>query len=345
MRTLKNLIADQRMKVALALAGGIALLAIWLVIVDERQVMHRLARLDLRWLGGFTLLWLGAAFLRSLRWRTILARVAPVRPGETFAGFMACMLVNFLIPLRVGEVVAGLALKRRRGIPFAQSLPSQALDRLFDLTPVVPAILLVFALQGEAALRLRIILAFVAIVFVALSAVVVITMTRPDKAAALARRAFSLLPSGLRGRAEDFVVHCLKGLSGLRLPAATSVGLIGITFLALAMDSVALGMIFRGLGYQIAPAVVLTGYTLIFLSSALPRPPGQVGSLELLFVLIFSGLLGVDRDVAGAAVLVGHSMIAMILAVTGSLSLFALGIHSVSIVREHLPSASTNEAS
>ena len=51
------------------------------------------------------------------------------------------------------------------------------------------------------------------------------------------------------------------------------------------------------------------------------------------------------KDLAGAAVLVGHSMIAIILAVTGSLSLFSLGIHSVSIVREHLPSASANEAS
>jgi uncharacterized protein (TIRG00374 family) len=345
MRTLKNLIADQRMKVALALAGGVALLAIWLAIVDERQVLHRLAQLDVRWLAGFTVLWVAAAFLRSLRWRAILSRVAPVRPAETFAGFMACMLVNFLIPLRVGEVVAGLALKRRRNIPFAQSLPSQALDRLFDLTPVVPALLLVFALQGEAVTRLRVILGFVGVVFGALSAVVVVTMIHPEWAAALARRFFGLLPVRMRGRAEDFVVHCLKGLSGLRLPVSTIAILIVVTFLALAMDSVALGMIFRGLGYEITPAVVLTGYTLIFLSSALPRPPGQVGSLELLFVLVFSGLLGVDRDLAGAAVLVGHSMIAIILAVTGSLSLFSLGIHSVSIVREHLPSASANEAS
>lgn len=335
MKTLKGLFADQKVKVLAALAAGIALLGVWLAAVDIGEILRQLSRLDLRWMALFTVLWASAAFLRSLRWRAILGRVQKVPVLEGFALFMSCMFVNFLVPLRLGEAVAGLALKRNRGVPFARSLPTQVMDRLFDLTPIVPALLLVLLMGGDSAGPLVPLLIFVASVFAVLSGVVVLSMTRPAAAAALIGWIARVLPAGIRPRAEKFAVLCMEGLGALRLGGARFAGLTGITFLALAIDALSLGVIFKGLGHTISPPIILGGYTLFFLMSALPRPPGQVGSHEVLFVLIFTLLLGVDRNVASAAVIVGHVMLALLLTITGTLSLFAIGIRSVAGVRGH----------
>lgn len=345
MKTLRRIISDQKLKVALTLGIGLVLLAGWLSAVDVGGILARLKAIDLRWMGLFTLLWGTAAFLRSLRWRVILSRVEKVPAWESFALFMSCMFVNFLIPLRLGEAVAGLALKRNRGIAFARSLPTQVMDRLFDLTPIVPAIVLVLLLGGEGSRSIMMILLFVASVFAVLSTVVLISMARPATAALIIGFCCRLLPRSIRARVEPFAVRCVEGIGALRLSPGVIVGLVGITFAALAVDALSLAVIFRGLGYQIAPTVVLSGYTLFFLMSALPRPPGQVGSHEVLFVLIFSLLLGIDKNLADAAVIVGHLMLALLLTVTGSLSLFAVGIRSIAVVRDQIPSVTTTAAS
>jgi len=345
MKTLRRIISDQKTRVALALLAGLALLAVWLRMVDLREIGARLAAFDLRWVGLFAALWFSAAFLRSLRWRAILSRVVAVPPLEGFALFMSCMFVNFLVPLRLGEAITGLALKRNRGVPFAKSLPTQVMDRLFDLTPILPALLLVLLLGGERSAAIVGLLVFVASVFTFLTAMVVLSVARPDLAARLLRVAGRVLPSSIRPKVEGFAMLCVDGFGALRLGAGAIVGLVGITFLALAIDALSLMVIFKGLGYEVAPTLVLSGYTLFFLMSALPRPPGQVGSHEVLFLLIFSLLLGIDKNVASAAVLAGHLMLALLLSVTGVLSLVALGIRSVSVVREEIPEQGSSRAS
>lgn len=345
MKTLRRLIADQRIKVGVAMAVGVVLLAAWLSFVDLSEVLARVSRIDLRWLALYGALWLFAAFLRSLRWRVILSRVETIPPLETFALFMSCLFVNFLVPLRLGEAVASLALKRNRGIPFARSLPTQVMDRFFDLTPIVPALGLVLLMGGEGSASLIGFLVFVAGVFAALSGVVLISMARPDLAAGLIHVACRVLPSSIRPRIEGFAVRCMQGLGALRLGVRTIAGLVGLTMVALAIDAASMQMIFRGLGYVVAPATMLAGYTLLFLMSALPRPPGLVGSHEVLFVLIFSLLLGIDKNVASAAVVAGHLLLALFLTVVGTLSLFAVGIRSISVVRDNVPSVTTTGAS
>ena len=345
MKTLRRIIADQKTKVVLTLVFGLVLLAGWLAAADFSGILARLRAFDLRYMGLFAILWITAAFLRSLRWRVILSRIEKVPVWESFALFMSCMFVNFLIPLRFGEAIAGLALKRNRGISFARSLPTQVMDRLFDLTPIVPAIILVLLMGGDGSRSIMMILLFVAAVFAGLSTVVLLSMSRPAIAAAIVGACCRALPRTFRARVEPFAVRCVAGIGALRLSAGVIAGLVGITFVALAVDALSLAVIFRGLGYEIAPTVVLSGYTLLFLMSALPRPPGQVGSHEVLFVLIFSLLLGVDKNLADAAVVVGHLMLALLLTVTGSLSLFAVGIRSISVVREQMPAVTTSRAS
>jgi len=346
MTTPRRLLSDRKIKVMLALVAGLALLWLWGSQIDPGNVLERLSGIDPRWVVIFGLLWLTAAFLRSMRWWFILSRVCPVPPAETFGLFMSCMFINFLIPLRAGEAVVSLALKRSRGVPVSMSLPTQAMDRLFDLTPVVPALAVALFLgTGDGLGKVLAILTFVACVFAVLTGIVVLSMAYPVFAARLIRAVSRILPASLRPRVEGFALTCVDGIAQLRMGIGTIMVLVGVTLLALALDAVSLEAIFIGLGQTIPPAVILSGYTLLFLTSALPRPPGLVGSQEMLFLLIFSMFLGVDRNLASAAVVAGHVMLAALLTATGVLSLFLLGIRSVSVARENVPSVTTTGAS
>ncbi len=72
--------------------------------------------------------------------------------------------------------------------------------------------------------------------------------------------------------------------------------------------------------------VVLYGYTFFNLAFILPTPPGQVGSNELIGLLIFSGSFGVSRSAVGAMFLFSHPWTGLLMSFTGLACLSALGL-------------------
>jgi hypothetical protein len=58
----------------------------------------------------------------------------------------------------------------------------------------------------------------------------------------------------------------------------------------------------------------------------LPTPPGQIGSNELIGLLVFSGLLHMSRTAVAAMFLFSHPWTALLMAGSGLLSLSAMGL-------------------
>ena len=72
--------------------------------------------------------------LRAIRWRIILEPVAPgLRIAPLWRSIAIGGMVNNLIPARAGEIARAYALTRETPVPFASSLASLAVDRLFDM--------------------------------------------------------------------------------------------------------------------------------------------------------------------------------------------------------------------
>jgi uncharacterized protein (TIRG00374 family) len=72
--------------------------------------------------------------LRAFRWRTILEPVAPNQPlGALWRATAIGMMTNNLVPARAGEIARAYALTRQTSVPFATSIASLAVDRLFDM--------------------------------------------------------------------------------------------------------------------------------------------------------------------------------------------------------------------
>jgi uncharacterized membrane protein YbhN (UPF0104 family) len=83
---------------------------------------------------------------------------------------------------------------------------------------------------------------------------------------------------------------------------------------------------FRAVGVAIAFPIVLYGYTFYNLAYLLPTPPGQIGSNELIGLLVFSGLLHLNRTVVATMFLFSHPWTALLMTGSGLLSLSTMGL-------------------
>jgi uncharacterized membrane protein YbhN (UPF0104 family) len=272
-------------RTGVGLCAGAILIVAFLKLVGVDAVFRRLEHLSI----GFALL-SGVAFLaayavRAMRWRCLL-RPCEVSVRRAVAIYQVATFLNWLLPVRGGELAKSLLLRRSDGIAVSRSLATVSMDKAMDL---LPALVLL-----------------------------------------------SLLP---------FVrLHLSRPLWVLLLSAMVAVG-IGVLVLALAAwrRECALAVLaFQAVGVSISVPVVLYGYTFYNLAFILPTPPGQVGSNELVGLLIFSGVFGLDRSGVGAMFLFSHPWTAVLMTASGLLCLSVMGLslrHTLRLAQESKESA------
>ncbi len=83
------------------------------------------------------LAFLAAFSIRGVRWKLFLNPIGNVSTAKAVQLFLVGMFLNFLLPIRGGEVAKSLMLKRVANIPVSQSLPTVAMDKALDLLPAL----------------------------------------------------------------------------------------------------------------------------------------------------------------------------------------------------------------
>jgi uncharacterized protein (TIRG00374 family) len=314
------------LRAAVGMLAGTVLLLTFLQLVDVSAVLARLENLRI----GFALLcgvaFLGAYVVRAMRWRCLL-RPCEVSIARAAAIYQIATFINWLLPIRGGELAKALLLRRSDGIPVSRSLATVSMDKAMDLLPVV-ALLAVLPFAGlhlSGALWLLLLSGLGAMVLVVL-AVALAAWRRELAHSALTRPLTKVLPSAARARVEPFVAQFADTLRELvRQPRLMAVA-AAYTVVAVCLDALFCLLAFKAVGVAVALPVVLYGYTLFNLAFILPTPPGHVGSNELLGLMIFSGVFGVGSSGVGAMFLFSHPWTAVLMTVTGLVCLSAMGL-------------------
>jgi uncharacterized protein (TIRG00374 family) len=314
------------LRVTLGVIAGALLTAAFLRIVSVSAVTRRLDHLNL----GIALL-CGATFLaayvvRAMRWRCLLTpdRVSIRRAA---AIYQVAIFLNWLLPVRGGEVAMSLLLRHSDGVPVNRSLAAVSMDKAMDLMPAVGLL----ALAPFAGLHLNRTLWLVlagAIAALGVSAgLLVLAAWRRDLALALVIRPLqAVLPGGIRGHVAPFIAGFIDTLLALiRRPRILLIA-AAYTVVALGLDALFCLLAFRAVGATVSLLVVLYGYTLFNLSFILPSPPGQVGSNELIGLLIFSGVFRVNRTGVGAMFLFSHPWTGLLMTCSGLACLSAMSL-------------------
>jgi uncharacterized membrane protein YbhN (UPF0104 family) len=98
------------------------------------------------------------------------------------------------------------------------------------------------------------------------------------------------------------------------------------TIVAVTLDALFCYLAFRAVGTSLSLPIVLYGYTFYNLAYIFPTPPGHLGSNELIGLLIFSGMFGVNRAGVGAMFLFSHPWTAILMASSGLVCLSTMGL-------------------
>ncbi len=317
-------------------AGAILILA-FLKLVNVSAVLRRLEHLSI----GLALLcgvsFLGAYVVRALRWRSLL-RPYRVSVGRAVAIYQVATFLNWLLPVRGGELAKSLLLRRSDGIPVSRSLATVSMDKALDLLPALVLLSLLPFVHLRLSRPLWVLLLSAMVVVGAGALVVALAAWRRERALALLTRPLAaIVPSGARQRLEPCIVLFVDTLLALiRQPRLIAVA-AGYTAAAVTLDAVFCLLAFKAVGVTVAVPVVLYGYTLYNLAFILPTPPGQVGSNELVGLLIFSGVFGLGRSGVGAMFLFSHPWTAVLMTASGLLCLSLMGVslrHTLQLAQE-----------
>lgn len=314
------------LRTAVGLAFGTVLVLAFVRVVNMAGVYHRLQHLSIGLALACGAAFLSAYVVRALRWRCLL-RPCRVTVRRAVAIYFVAIFLNWLLPIRGGELAMSLLLRHTDGIPVSRSLPAVGMDKAMDLLPVV----VLLAVLPFTPLRLGgplwiLLLSTLALLVVAGGVLVLVAWRPKQTQAILIRPATALLPTRVRGGVEGFVATF----------AATFIALVrrprllllagALTVVALCLDALFCLLAFRAVGVVVPVWIVLYGYTFFNLSFILPSLPGQVGSNELIGLLIFSGSFGISRTGVGAMFLFSHPWTGFLMTCTGLACLSMTGL-------------------
>ena len=314
------------LRVIASLAAGAVLILISLRLVNVSTVYHHLKHLSIG-----TALLCGAAFftayvVRAMRWRCLL-RPHRVSIRRAAAIYQIAIFLNWLMPIRGGEVAMSLLLRRSNGIPVNRSLAAVSMDKAMDLLPAAGLLVLMPFVGFPLTRPLWVMLAGALVVVGFGAGVVGLASWRRDWAVALLIRPLeALLPGSARNRIRPFIAGFIDTLVTLvRRPRVLLIAAV-YTTLALGLDALFCLLAFRAVGVTVPLLVALYGYTLFNLSFILPSLPGQVGSNELIGLLIFSGVFRVSRTGVLAMFLFSHPWTGLLMTFSGLGCLSVMGL-------------------
>jgi uncharacterized protein (TIRG00374 family) len=314
------------LRVTMGLIAGMVLIMAFLRLVSLSTVYHLLRHLDIgvALLCGVT--FLSSYVVRAMRWRCLLTP-DEVSIRRAAAIYYIAIFLNWLLPIRGGEVAMSLLLRRSNGIPVNKSLAAVSMDKAMDLLPAASLLALAPFVGLHLSRPLWTVLAVTLVVLGFCAGALTLAAWRRDRAVALIIRPLeAILRGAVRDRIAPFVAGFIDTIITLfRRPRILLTAAI-YTILALGLDALFCVLAFKSVGVTVTLLVALYGYTLFNLSFILPSPPGQVGSNEIIGLLIFSGVFRVSRAGVGAMFLFSHPWTGILMTCTGLACLSAMGL-------------------
>jgi uncharacterized membrane protein YbhN (UPF0104 family) len=200
----------------LGMALGVVLLGWFLYTTEWPAFLDALANVKLGWVALSALVLFGEFVLRAVRWRILLA---PIAPQASFGVLLSATLiggaVNTLLPARAGDLARPLVAHRRTGVPLTTLITTNVVERVFHLEGVLVENLQRYGLAlGVAGMVGMIVLFFVARNEAWFSPRLAALLEHlPSRPAAIAGRLLGGLMAGLSAMARPRDIAAAIGVS------------------------------------------------------------------------------------------------------------------------------------
>ena len=330
----------------LAFAAGTITSAVFLVLafrgLQPDQFWNSLADVSLPWLLVATAIYFVAVVVIALRWQFLLRALKPVPLAAltklVFIGYMG----NNVYPLRAGDALRIILLRRNHQVPLVRSTTIVAIERILD-----GCVMLVFVLFGLLLIDLKstevgTIVGITLPLFTVAMLLALLLAAKPDLLRPVVYLALKGLPERLSAFVAHFAEEIIAGFEGLRSPAHL-LGAIISSFLTWGIEAGAYWIVMRAFSLDLNYAVALLLVGAVNLAGLIPASPGQVGVNEFVVISILTAL-GISAPIATAYAVVVHLAIWFPITLTGFALLLKQGLGWADISRARAMQADTNSA-
>ncbi len=313
------------LKIAINTGIGIFLILVWLRFVNFNEILVTLSRVDKFVLLPIILFMLVSPVIRAFRLKVFLKPIQKISFKDLIFLNGVAMMLNFLIPIRGGEIAKGVYLHSNYKLPFGKSLVWIFLDRFIDfLTVLILATGLFFLIPTSLSINFIIIITIITIIFIILVYLMVYKVVFAKKLLEFLSHLLIVRPIIIYFyRISNYFLDSFKILKRSPKDLLT---LFALTVLAYAADGAIWFFTFLAIGsfqdfFKMYLAQILSALTYL-----VPAAPGYVGSAEASGLLIFSGVLGINPNLASAMIVLFHMVTIIFVIVFGVTSIYFLKI-------------------
>lgn len=311
---------------------GFGLILLWLRYIPLNEVKMYFKQIIPIYVVLAVVTYLLAYFVRSYRWNLILRQNITLPVRDTWLYAMGGNLVNYIIPIRAGELVKAWFIKKNHQMAMSQTLASVFIDKTFDTLAIISVIVLIPFLAIKLNMGLSILLMLLILVFVISVGALLLAAWRKDLILKYLVLLIRLFPKRFQTRLEGTINNFVEGLNLLEHRPRILLGAVLLTGLGILLDGLYFFLMFKAFGIQFSFIMVLFGYTLINMSYALPQPPAQLGSNEWMMIIIFSMGFSLTKSSASAIMAFSHILTAILMGLVGSIAFAVSGYEVVQMI-------------
>lgn len=312
----------------LAFAAGMITSAVFLALAFRGlhldQFWSSLSELNTPLLLVAVLVYFAAVVVIALRWQFLLRAIKyvplPALTKLVFIGYMG----NNVYPLRAGDALRIVLLRRHYQVPLIRSTTIVALERVFDGCVMLSFVLFSLLLIDVESAEVTAIVSISAPLF-AIALIFALTLAaNPNLLKSALSPTLRLAPRRLGGMLGNFTEEILAGLEGLRSHQHL-LGAVLSSYFTWAIEAGTYWIVMRAFGLELSYALALLVVGAVNLAGLIPASPGQVGVNEFVVISILTAL-GIAAPLATAYAVVIHLTIWLPITLAGFILLLKQGL-------------------
>ena len=298
-------------KIIILSIAGVLLLVLWFSIVDLGKLAENLKGANHKLSIVSFIFAFAAISTRFTRWYYILAHNnIEVKYFDSVKFYLLSALADFSIPIKLGELLKAFVLKKNYSIEYSKSLATIVLDRLSDLTIFFVVLVGIPLFLGGVKAEIRYFLFSVACVFLVFLGIVIyskVIQKRAKKSPVAFSHKWNFI-NRINRPLQQFIDAVGQSKIGFGF-AVNCILLSALAFFFNCTSFYFIQLVFADI--HLPFSVAYLGYSLLFLTYVVPAPPGYIGSQEIIGIMIFSGIFGIDKNIAATLIVYYHFLTAI----------------------------------
>jgi len=259
------------------------------------QILQILLQVNPIYLLLALLLWALGSVIRTLRWQILLKKInVKIHFSQSWQIYVASMFISNLTPVKTGDPMRSLILKRTNKKSFSKTLPSIILERILDLTVlmIIGFLSLIFLASQIPQISKWFYLSSIAYVLIFIFGFYIISSeSRLEKIFSLFLRFFPFIPhiEKYKDKAKYFSKNIYNSFSQYKSFPTLLVSIV-LTFIIWFLQAIITLLCFYSIGVSISLWACIAVIPLSVLIGILTFLPGTIGSSELVRVIFFTTL-------------------------------------------------------